>query len=138
MSPRAAKYVQPGRRKLVRLLVSWVLNALVLLGLSMAAHTYGVLGGFRVTGFEAAAVAVAVLAILNLTVRPILKLLSLPITCLTFGLFTLVINAVMMLIAEQLVAGFHVGGFINAVVISVVYAVASAILNGIFNPKKDD
>jgi len=122
----------------LRLLVSWVLNALVLLGLAYVAPRLGVLSGFAVEGFEAAAVAVAILAVLNLTVRPILKLLSLPITCLTFGLFTLIINALMMYLTGELVQGFIVGGPVNALLLSVVYAIASAILNGIFNPKEDD
>jgi putative membrane protein len=122
----------------LRLLVTWVLNALALLGIAYAAPRLGILSGFRVDGFEAAAVAVAILAVLNMTVRPILKLLTLPITCLTFGLFTLVINALMMLLTEQLVSGFHVGGFVNAVVASVLYAIVSALLNAIFNPKEDD
>jgi putative membrane protein len=119
-------------------LVSWALNALVLLGLAYVAPRFGVLSGFAVEGFEAAAIAVAILAVLNLTVRPILKLLSLPITCLTFGLFTLVINALMMYLTGELVTGFIVGGPLNALLVSIVYAIASAILNGIFNPKEDD
>lgn len=122
----------------MRLLVSWVLNAAALFGIAYFAPRLGILSGFYVEGFEAAAVAVLILTILNLTVRPILKLLSLPITCLTFGLFTLVINALMMLLTGNLVRGFVVGGFVNALVLSVLYAVASAILNGIFNSKEDD
>lgn len=123
----------------MRLLVTWALNALALLGLAYFAPQLPILGGgFRVEGFEAAAVAVAILAVLNMTVRPVLKLLSLPITCLTFGLFALVINALMMLLTESLVIGFEVGGFWNALILSVLYAILSAILNGIFNPKEDD
>jgi putative membrane protein len=122
----------------LRLLVSWVLNAVALLGVAYAAQRLTILRGFSVKGFEAAAVAVAILAILNLTVRPILKLLSLPITCLTFGLFTLVINALMMLLTSRLVPDFHLGGFFNALIVSVLYAVVSAVLNGIFNKKEDD
>lgn len=123
----------------MRLLVRWFLNALALLGLSYLAHSLGILPGFRVEGLWAAAVAVAILALLNLTVGPLLKLLALPITCLTFGLFTLVINALMMLLTSQLVVGFHVGGFVNAVLASIIYAILSAILNSIFNSgDKDD
>ncbi|HWI51895.1 MAG TPA: phage holin family protein [Symbiobacteriaceae bacterium] len=121
----------------MRLLVSWFLNAATLFGIAYFAPRLGILSGFSADA-KGAVVAVAVLAILNLTVRPILKLLSLPITCLTFGLFTLVINALMMFLTGQLVTGFIVGGFWNALVLSVIYAVASAILNGIFNPKEDD
>lgn len=121
----------------LRLLIRWVLNALALLGIAYFSHQLGILNGFRVEGFEAAAVAVAILALLNMTVRPILKLLALPITCLTFGLFTLVINAAMMLLTSRLVIGFRVGTWWNAVLASVAYAVISAILNSLFN-KEDD
>jgi len=114
------------------LLLRWALNALALMGIAYLAPSIPLLSGFAVEGFEAAAVAVAILTLLNLTVRPILKLLALPITCLTFGLFTLVINALMMLLAGELVNGFTVGGFWNALVVSVIYAVASAIVNGLF------
>ena len=122
----------------MRLLVTWVLNALAFLGIAyLLAPRVTFLSGFYVESFEAAAVAVLILAVLNVTVRPILKLLSLPITCLTFGLFALVINAAMMLVTDNLVNGFDVGGFRNAVIVSILYAIVSAILNAIFNPKKD-
>ncbi|MEW8978755.1 MAG: phage holin family protein [Symbiobacterium sp.] len=116
-------------------LIRWVLNALALLGIAYAAEALDVLPGFYVSDFRAAAVAVLILSVLNLTVRPILRLLTLPITCLTFGLFTLVINALMMLLTAALVDGFHVGGFLNAVVVSVLYAVISALLNNLVQEK---
>ena len=122
----------------MRLLVRWFLNALALLGLSYGAHYLKILPGFRVEGFGAAVVAVAILSLLNLTVGPLIKLLALPITCLTFGLFTLVINALMMLLTSQLVVGFHVGNFVNAILASVIYAILSAILNALFNKEDDD
>lgn len=122
---------------LLSLLIRWALNALVFLGIAYVARQVTFLPGFNVQGFEAAAVAVAVLAVLNLTVRPILKLLTLPITCLTFGLFALVINAVIMLLTSELVVGFEVGGVLNAVVVSIIYAVASALINAAFS-KEDD
>lgn len=122
----------------MRLLIRWALNALTLLGIAYVAQELGVLRGFYVAGFEAAAVAVLLLSLLNLTVRPILRLLALPITCLTFGLFTLVINALMMLLTAELVAGFHVGGFLNALVVSVLYAAISALLNALVEGDKKD
>lgn len=122
----------------LRLLVTWVLNALALFGIAYLAQQLPFLEGYHLAGFEAAAVAVAILAVLNMTVRPILKILTLPITCLTFGIFALVINALMMMLTDRLVVGFEVGGFLNAVILSILYAVASGILNGIFNPKEDD
>lgn len=121
----------------MKLLVRLILNALILLGIAYVAPNLGILPGFSVTGFEAAVVAALLLSVLNLTVRPILKLFALPITCLTFGLFTLVINALMMLLTGELVTGFRVGGFGNAFVASIIYAVASALLNGMISDEKD-
>ncbi|MBP2018026.1 putative membrane protein [Symbiobacterium terraclitae] len=122
----------------MRLLIRWALNALTLLGIAYVAPELGILKGFYVAGFEAAAVAVLLLSLLNLTVRPLLRMLTLPITCLTFGLFTLVINALMMMLTAELVAGFHVGGFRNALVVSVLYAVISAVLNGLVQGGEKD
>lgn len=119
------------------LLMRWVLNALALLGIAYVAPSVGALQGFEVEGFEAAVVAVLILSVLNLTVKPILKLLALPVSCLTFGLFTLVINALMMLLTSELVIGFTVGGFWNALLVSIIYAVVSALLNALFNQDKE-
>ncbi|MBY6276560.1 MAG: hypothetical protein CWE10_10150 [Symbiobacterium thermophilum] len=123
---------------MLRLLVRWALGALTLLAIAYVAPSLGILPGFHVAGFGAALVAVVVLSLLNLTVRPILKWLSLPITCLTFGLFTLVINAVVMLLTDALVAGFEVGGFLNAVIVSVIYAVVTALLYGLVEGDQKD
>jgi len=119
-----------------RWLVGWLLNALSLLAIAYSAPKLGILPGFSVESFEAAAVAVLILSLLNMTIRPLLKLLTLPITCLTFGLFTLVINAAMMYFTSQLVMGFQVGSFGNAVIASLLYAVVSALLNSLFNKKE--
>lgn len=121
----------------MRWLIRWVLNALTLLAIAYTAPQLGILPGFAVSGFESAAVAALVLSLLNMTVRPLLKWLTLPVTCLTFGLFTLVINAAMMLITSELVTGFRVGGFGNALIASLLYAVVSALLNSLVNKKED-
>lgn len=124
---------------IVRLLVRWLLNALTLFGIAYFAPRFGILDGFSLDDdFVTAVIAVAILAILNLTVRPILKLLSLPVTCLTFGLFTLVINALMMMLTAEFVRGFRVSGFLNALIASVLFAILSSILNSLFNAKDED
>lgn len=115
----------------MRLLLRWVVNAMALYGIAYIAPELGMLPGFTLAGFEAAAFAVAILAVLNLTIRPILKLLALPITCLTFGLFALVINAAMMFLTAEVVNGFDLGqpAFLNALLASVIFAILTAIAN---------
>lgn len=122
---------------IVRLLLRWLLNSAALFGIAYAAPRLGMLPGFEVEGFEAAIFAAAILGILNLTVGPILKLLTLPITCMTFGIFSLVINALLMLLTSRVVNGFIVGGFMNALLASVIFAILTTILNMLFNREKD-
>lgn len=118
------------------LLLRWLLNAAALFGIAYLAPQLGILPGFHVD-FSSALVAVLVLSLLNMTIRPILKLLTLPLTCLTFGLFSLVINALMMWGTAQVVTGFAVGSFWNAIVLSILYAIAGALLNGLFNQEDE-
>lgn len=110
----------------MRILGQWLVNAGTLFGLAWLAPQLGILPGFRVAGFGAALVAVLVLGLLNITLRPVLKLLSLPITCLTFGLFSLVINAFVLHIAARLVPGFAIGGLFNTVVLALLYSLLSS------------
>ncbi len=78
------------------------------------------LNGIHVSGFFSAFLAAAVLATLNTFLRPILFILTLPITLMTLGLFTLVINAVILKIAAALIPGFHIVGFWPAVLAALV------------------
>lgn len=80
--------------------------------------------------FTALLVAV-VLAFLNGVVKPVLTILSLPVTIFTLGLFLLVINAGMILLADKLVDGFHVDGFWSALWFSIILAIVNSILNGL-------
>lgn len=77
------------------------------------------------------------LALINATVGKVLKLLALPITCLTLGLFSLVINAAMLWLAGTLELGFQVDGFVPALIGSVVLAVINAVL-GLLIPDEDE
>jgi putative membrane protein len=75
------------------------------------------------------AVKVALLiSILNVTVRPILQLLALPITCLTLGLFSLVISAAMVVLADYLIDGFTTGGWLPALVFSISFSFVSSLV----------
>jgi putative membrane protein len=85
--------------------------------------------GIMVNGLYPAIIAAIILGLLNLVVRPILVLLTLPITILTLGLFMFVINAALFLFVASFVEGFAVSGFLTALVGSLIVSVISAIGN---------
>ncbi len=77
------------------------------------------------------------LTFVNATLGSLIKLLTLPLTCLTLGIFSLVINAAMLFIVGQLNYGFHIKGFLAAFVGSILLSAANGFL-GAFVPEKDD
>lgn len=97
------------------------------------------LPGVQLDDYVSALLVAVVLAFLNAIVKPILTILTIPITVVTLGLFLLVINAVIIIFAEKLVAGFHVTGFFWALVFSLILSLFTSILNMLFgvNEKKD-
>lgn len=95
------------------------------------------LPGVTIKDFTTALVLALVLAILNLLVKPILILLTLPATILTLGLFLLVINAVIILLASNLVKGFKVDGFWWALIFSLVLTVVNSIMHSIAGGDND-
>ncbi|UJH90889.1 phage holin family protein [Antarcticibacterium sp. 1MA-6-2] len=86
------------------------------------------LPGVGVTGYLTAIIVAVVLAILNLIVKPILVLFTLPVTIVTFGLFLLVINAVIILLADAFITGFNVDGFWVALIFSLLLSIVQSIL----------
>ena len=82
-----------------------------------------------VEGFLAALVAAFLLGIVNTIIKPILVLLTLPLTILTLGLFLLVINGLMLWLVSALVRGFHVSGFWGAVLGSILISIVSWLLS---------
>lgn len=90
------------------------------------------LPGVQLDGYGAALILAIVLALLNAVVRPILVLLTIPVTILTLGLFLLVINALIILLADYLLGSFQVDGFLWALIFSLVLSVFEAILDMIF------
>ena len=89
----------------------------------------------EVTNFTSAIIFSIILGLLNIFVRPILLLFSLPITILTLGLFSLVINAVIILLAGNFTSGIHINGFWWAFVFSILLSIVTSILEGIFVSK---
>ena len=111
------------------LLIRWVMNALALLLISQ------VIKGIEVDSIFAAFVAAAVLGVINAILRPILLLITLPITVLTLGLFALVINGLMLYIVGSVVKGFHVTGFWAAVFGALFLSVISWIANAFISDR---
>ncbi len=88
--------------------------------------------GVTITSFWTAILLAVVLALLDIFVKPLLQLISIPVTVLTLGLFLLVINAVIILLASYLVTNFQVSGFWSALLFSIIFSVVSWILGLIF------
>jgi putative membrane protein len=93
------------------------------------------LPGVTVTGYLTAIVVALVLALLNLIVKPILVLLTLPVTILTLGLFLIVINAIIILLVDAFVAGFQVSGFWIAVLFSLLLSIFQSLFFSIAERK---
>ncbi len=86
-------------------------------------------GLIRVDGFLAALIAAILLGIVNTIIRPILVILTFPLTLLTFGLFLFVINALMLWLVSALLSGFHVNGFWGALFGSILISIVSWLLS---------
>jgi putative membrane protein len=94
-----------------------------------------VLPGVHVRGMEAAFVAAIVIGVLNAFIKPILFVLTLPVTVLTLGFFMLVINAFLIMFADNLVDGFDVDGFWWAVIFSIVLSMIGGLLHSLEKKK---
>ncbi len=110
------------------LLLVWILNAVTLL---IVAY---ILPGIVVSSFWSAMLAAVVLGLINMLVKPVLILLTLPITIVTLGLFLLVINALMFWLAGSILKGFQVNGFWWAVGGALFYSVISGFLTSLIYP----
>jgi putative membrane protein len=114
----------------MRLLLLWILNAVALLAVTW------LLPSIQVSGFGAALVAALVLGFINTLVRPVLALLTLPITVLTLGIFYLVLNGLLFWLASALLPGFEVDGFGSAVFGAILYGVIAWALSALIPNKK--
>lgn len=94
-----------------------------------------ILPGISVLNFSTALVVAVVLGVINMFVRPILVLLTLPVTVLTLGLFLFVINALMVMLVAKLVPGFKVSGFWWALLFSLVVSIVGSFLGAATNVK---
>jgi putative membrane protein len=107
----------------MKILLRWLLLAAALL---LVAHLYP---GVSVKGFGTALIAAFVLGLLNTLVRPLLVLLTLPVTVITLGLFLFVINALMFWAAASVLQGFAVTGFAAALIGSLIYSACGMVID---------
>jgi len=113
------------------LILRWVLNAIAIL--LVAALFPGII---KVDNVGSAMVAALVLGILNAIIRPVIILFTLPISIVTLGLFTLVINGFMLAIVHNVVKGFQVSGFLGAIGGAILLSIFSGLLNWLVKDKE--
>ena len=113
---------------MLTLLARWIVNAAALL---LVAYLYP---GVTVESFFAAAIAALVLGLVNAVIRPLLILLTLPVTLLTLGLFIFVINALLFWLVAEIVQGFRVSGFMAALIGSILYSLITLLTSWLLFP----
>ena len=105
-------------------IIRWIALALTLLFVAW------ILPGIALDGFFPALWATMILGIVNIFIKPVLLLLTIPINILTLGLFTLIINALLFWFVGSIVNGFEVSGFFAALLGSLLYSIISTFING--------
>ena len=114
---------------MLTLLARWIVNAAARL---LVAYLYP---GVQVEGFGRALIAALVLGLVNAVIRPILVILTLPVTVVTLGLFLFVINALMFWLVAEIVRGFTVTGFGAALIGSILYSLITLLTSWILFPR---
>lgn len=113
-----------------------ILTKLIVSTLAVFVTAY-IMPGVRIDGMITAICVAVVLGLLNALLKPILVILTIPITILTLGIFLLVINAAIVLLASDLVGGFKVDGFFYALLFSLVLSLITSVLEGLAGKKED-
>ena len=108
---------------MIRTLIKWILFALALILIAK------IVPGIALSGFLTALFAALVIGLVNTFIKPIISFFALPLNILTLGLFTLVINAGLFALSAYFVHGFHIGGFIPALVGSILFSILSMLIN---------
>lgn len=109
----------------MKLLIGWLLNALALLGVAYFVP------GITVSNFTAALIAAAVIGLVNMLIKPILLILTLPVTIITLGLFIFVINGILFWLVGNFLDGFDVKTLMAGIIGAIVYSVISWVLSAI-------
>uniref|UniRef100_UPI004024E916 phage holin family protein n=1 Tax=Candidatus Stercorousia sp. TaxID=3048886 RepID=UPI004024E916 len=113
------------------LLVRWILFALAIVFVAW------LVPGIEVENFQSAMLVTVIIALINIFIRPLIVFITLPINILTLGIFTLVINALLLMLAGYLAPGVDVEGFLSAFIGSVVLAFLVLIINMVTIDKAD-
>ncbi len=112
-----------------KLLIRWIVAA-------VAIYIAGsIISGFSVLGWQSAFIAAIILGVLNFTIKPIVTILTLPITVLTLGLFLFVVNGITLYVLGMLLSGIEVTSLISAIFASVVISIVTMILSGVLGLK---
>ncbi|WP_055443727.1 phage holin family protein [Lacinutrix himadriensis] len=114
----------------MNLIIRLLLNAIAVFVLA------NILSGVQVDGYQTAIIVAIVLSLLNLIVKPILVILTLPVTIVTLGLFLFVINAFIILLADNFIDGFAVRSFWTAMLFSVLLSILQSILQSFLKQDK--
>lgn len=108
---------------MLNILLRWLLFSLLIIFIAW------VVPGISVENFFSAMIACIIIAIINAFIKPIVKFISLPINFLTLGLFSLVINALLFMLAGAITPGLEVEGFLSALIGSILLAIISPIIS---------
>lgn len=114
----------------MKLLLKVLITALLVMVLS---H---IMNGVNVENFTTSIIVAIVLGLLNVFIKPILVLFTLPVTLFTLGLFLLVINAILILLCAKIVGGFRVDSFFTALIFSVVLSLSQSVMYGLLKEDK--
>jgi len=87
--------------------------------------------GIQIEGYGTALIFIIILSVLNILVKPILHIISLPITLLTLGLFSFLINAFVFYLSSQFVSGFHIEGFFTTLLASILFSLGQSVFASI-------
>ena len=115
---------------MVRFLIRWLISAV-----SIYIITYLPIG-IAVSSFKSTIIAAAILGIINVTIKPILIILTLPINIITLGLFTFIINGIVLIITSYVVVGFDVKNIFSAIIASILISIVNVILTNLIGVKK--
>ena len=115
----------------MKILAHWLLSAIAVWIVSE------IVPGFMVSSLTAVLIAAVVIVLVNATFGLVFKIVTFPLTVMTLGLFWLIINGVMLLVAAQLVPGFAISGFLSAFIGAIVLSVVNMVLRTLFLSKED-